>query len=288
MNRLVNIRNQINFKSKKGKIYIAIIVAVFVILVINYIIKKRRWDRANPIFFSDSIPADTRAIVPSRKIKNSINKGHFTYMIWIYVEDLKYRYGVHKNIFTKGNIGYYSESQSPGMYISPKRNSIEIVLSTMANNQIINEKMILDDFPMKKWFSVAVVAHEKSVAVFLNGELSISKPFSGDIIENTGNIVIGGNGGFIKGETEIGSNLNLMCKKAGYNKSGEGQGFSGKISSLCYFPESKQPKFIKLKHAKGPYSRALYTKIYKYFLHMIPGFRKKVENEEGDESEEKG
>ena len=287
MSRLANIRNQINFRSRKSKIYIVVIVCVCVGLLIHYIIKKRRWDRTNPVFFKDSIPADTRAIVPARKIKNPINKGNFTYMVWIYVGALKYRYGVHKNIFTKGKIGYYSESQSPGMYISPKSNSIEIVVSTMSNNQVINEKIILDDFPMKKWFSVAVVGHERSVVVFLDGEISLSKPFTGSIIENSGNLVIGGNGGFIKGETEIGSNLNLICKKAGYNKRGAGQGFSGKISSLSYFPEAKPVKFIKLKHSKGPYSRSWYTRIYKYLLNSIPGFRNK-DNAEEDTEEDTG
>ena len=166
-----NIRSQINPKSKKVKIIIGI--SLFdIIFLIFYYINKRRWDNTNPIFFKQSIAMNKRTIIPSRKIYKSTTGNSFTYFFWLYVDNLKYRYGSIKSVFSKGQPGYYAEDQCPGIYISPKSNSLEFILSTESDTQTVKESVTLHDFPMRKWFSIGLVVKNSSATIFLDGVLT--------------------------------------------------------------------------------------------------------------------
>ena len=272
----------INPKSNKFKILLVIIVAAIIVLFIVYFINKRRWDKLNPIFFKKSILTNRRITVPGEKIYTSTIGNSFSYFFWLYVDDIKrYRYGVYKNVFTKGQTGYYSEKQCPGIYIAQKTNDLEFILSTEASNQIINEKLVLHDFPMRKWFSIALIVDNNSATVCLDGKVAVSKPFGGAVMQNTGNLVVGGNGGFISGETEVGGELSKICKKSGFDSNGEKAGFSGMLSSLCYFPTAKSIDFIEVKHKKGPFTESLLMRLYRY----IRNPKLKIEKEDEDEGE---
>ena len=272
-----NLRGFVNPKSKKFKILVIVLSVILVIISIVYLINKRKWDKLNPVFFKKSILTNRRIIIPGEKIYTSSIGNSFTYFFWLYVDDIKrYRYGVYKNVFTKGHVGYYSEKQCPGIYIAPKTNDLEVVLSTEASNQIINEKIILNDFPMRKWFSIALIVENNSATICLNSKIAVSKPFGGAVMQNSGNLVVGGNGGFISGETEVGGKLNLICKKAGYDATGEKAGFDGMLSSLSYFPDAKSLNFIEAKHKRGPFTESFIFKLYRY----IANPKLKIENPE--------
>lgn len=255
----------VNLKNKNFKLILIVAAIITVILFIVYFINKRKWDKLNPIFFKQSVLTNRLITLPGEKIYTSTIGNSFTYFFWLYVDDIKkYRYGVYKNVFTKGQVGYYSEQQCPGVYIAQKTNDLEFILSTESSGQIINEKFVLNDFPMRKWFSIALIVDNNSATVCLDGKVAVSKPFGGSVIQNTGNLVIGGNGGFISGETEVGSKLTQICKKSGFSNNEEKAGFAGMLSSLCYFPEAKTVDFITVKHKKGPYTESIFMKLYRY------------------------
>lgn len=259
----------VNLKNKKFQILLVVLAIVIGVCVIVYIINKWKWDKLNPIFFKKSVLTNRRITLSGEKIYTSLIGNSFTYFFWLYVDDIKkYRYGVYKNIFTKGHTGYYSEKQCPGIYIAQKTNDLEFILSTESSNQIINEKITLQDFPMRKWFSVALIVDNNSATICLNGKVAVSKPFGGAVMQNKGDLVVGGNGGVIKGETKEGSQLSQLCKKSGFGNGGDGNneksGFAGMLSSLCYFPDAKSVKFIEVKHSKGPYTESFLMKIYRY------------------------
>ena len=279
-----NIRSQINPKSKKVKIIIGISLLVSVIFLIFYYINKRRWDNKNPIFFKKSIIVNRRTIIPSRKIYKPTNGNSFTYFFWMYVDNLKYRYGSIKSVFTKGQQGYYADDQCPGIYISPKSNSLEFILSTESDTQTINEKITLHDFPMKKWFSIGVVVNNSSATIFLDGKLSQSKPFGGTVLQNDGNLIIGSGNTFVSEPVKKDTDIQKICKKAGLTneKSNGESGFHGMISALCYFPEGKSVDFIEIKHSRGPYTSTLPVRIFKNLTGWRPKLKIQAESEESD------
>tara|TARA_B110000211_G_scaffold214076_1_gene255187 strand:- start:1047 stop:1907 length:861 start_codon:yes stop_codon:yes gene_type:complete len=269
-----------NPKNNKFKILLVVIAVITVVLIIMYFVNKRKWDKLNPIFFKKSILTNRRITLPGEKIYTSTIGNSFTYFFWLYVDDIKkYRYGVYKNVFTKGHVGYYSEKQCPGIYIAQKTNDLEFILSTESSNQIINEKISLHDFPMRKWFSIALIVDNNSATVCLDGKVAVSKPFGGAVMQNKGNLVVGGNGGGAIGETKEGSQLSQICKKSGFDSNGEKAGFGGMLSSLCYFPEAKSIDFIEVKHKKGPYTEPAFMKLYRY----IRNPRLKIEEEEEED-----
>ena len=129
---------------------------------------------------------------------------------------------------------------------------------------------------MRKWFSIALIVDNNSATVCLDGKIAVSKPFGGVVMQNTGNLVVGGNAGFLVGETEVGSKLSKICKKVGFDSNDEKVGFSGMISSLCYFPDAKSIDFIAVKHKKGPYTESFLMRLYRY----IRNPKLKIEREE--------
>ena len=274
-----SIKDFANPKSKKFKIMIIIFGVIVSILLIIYFINKRKWNNRNPIFFKSSVNVNKRVIIPGRKIYTSTVGNSFTYFFWLYVDNLKYRFGVIKNIFTKGNVGYYSEQQCPGVYIAPKSNTLEFILSTESSNQNIIEKFTLNDFPMKKWFSVGLVVENNAASIFLDGKLASSNPFGGGVIQNTGNLVLGGNSAFLTEKPD--SSLSKTCKQAGYNNDSSTQtGFAGLLSSLCYFPEAKSVDFLAIKHSKGPYTSMAVVRLFRYITGYKP--KLKINTEEED------
>ncbi len=277
--RKSGIKDFANPKSSKFKITLIIFGLIVAILLVIYFINKIKWNKKNPIFFKNSVPVNKRIIIPGRKIYTSTLGNSFTYFFWLYVDNLKYRFGVIKNVFTKGNVGYYSEEQCPGVYIAPKSNTLEFILSTESSSQNIIEKFTLNDFPMKKWFSIGLVVENNAASIFLDGKLASSNPFGGAVIQNTGNLVLGGNGGFLTEKPE--SELGKTCKKAGYRiESSTNTGFAGLISSLCYFPEAKTADFLAVKHSKGPYTSMAIIRLFRYITGYKPKLKINTEEEQ--------
>ena len=284
-NRIGNMRNRINPRSKKFKIILIVAILIVVVGVVIYYINKRRWDNTNPIFFKQSIAMNKRTIIPSRKIYKSTTGNSFTYFFWLYVDNLKYRYGSIKSVFSKGQPGYYAEDQCPGIYISPKSNSLEFILSTESDTQTVKESVTLHDFPMRKWFSIGLVVKNNSSSIFLDGKLAKSTPFGGSVLQNDGNLVIGSGNTFSTNPVKKTTNLQKICKKAGLTDGGSDgkSGFSGMLSSLCYFPEGKSVDFIEIKHSRGPYTSSLPVRIFKKLTGWQP--KLKIDTDGGEEEQ---
>ena len=293
----ISIGNYLDPKSKQFRIAMVILLVVFISLVLLYIKNKVAWDKLNPIFFNNGIAGTTRTVIPGDKFYKPSSGNSFTMFFWLYVEDLNYRFGEAKNIFVKGIEGYYSDVQCPGVYISPKTNDLEFKLSPPSSVNTPNKtpiSIVLDDFPVKKWFSIGLVVRNNDCEIYLDGKLSVSKPFSGDIVQNHGDLIVGGGTGNVKyietanlcrgrgnkegnytGLKNLNSSIDNLCQnRDSYNRKNvtkmEQSGFNGMLSSLCYFPEAKKAHFIMLKHSRGPYTNPWYTRLWHKITNHIP------------------
>lgn len=284
-------------QTRHFKILMIVLIIIVICLVALYIKNKIAWDKLNPIFFNNGISGTTRTVIPGDKFYKPTSGNSFTMFFWLYIEDLTYRFGEAKNIFVKGKEGYYSETQCPGVYISPKTNDLEFKLSPPSVGNQPNTapvSVVLNDFPVKKLFSIGLVVNNNDCEIYLDGKLAVSKPFSGNIEQNHGDLIVGGGTGNVKyvetkkicrGRNNRQSNYtekvgtlstidNLCQNRESYNRKGvqkvEEKGFNGMLSSLCYFPEAKKASFIALKHSKGPYTNSLITRIWHKLINYIP------------------
>tara|TARA_B110000211_G_C14089677_1_gene558280 strand:+ start:2306 stop:3265 length:960 start_codon:yes stop_codon:yes gene_type:complete len=247
-------RKLIDPKSLEFKWLMIVISVIAGIVLVLYIVNKYKWDKMNPIFFKGGIDAKRSAIVPAEKISKSTVGNGFTMFFWMYVDNMNYKYGTRKHVFTKGLPEYYSTEKAPGIYMMPDTNDLEIVLSTRENapgaKAVDVERIYLKDFPIRKWFSVGLVFNNNEAEIYLNGKLYRTSTLLGSVKQNNGNLVIGYNGGF-----------------------------AGKLASICYFPGPKSPTFIRVKHSSGPFSNGLLHKIRQWIRKYIPSISIEVNGE---------
>lgn len=243
-----------NPKSSEFKWLMIVLSIIAVIVFVLFIVNKYKWDKMNPIFFKGGIDAKRPIVVSADKISKSTVGNGFTMFFWMYVDNVNYKYGTRKHVFTKGESEYYSTEKAPGIYIMPNTNDLEIVLSTRKNapgaKAVDIEKIYLKDFPIRKWFSVGLVFNDNEAEIYLDSKLYRTSTLLGSVKQNNGPLVIGYNGGF-----------------------------AGKLASICYFPEPKSPTFISIKHSRGPFTNGLLYKIRKWFNKYIPSITIEVNGE---------
>ena len=219
-------------KNKKNIIIIVAVISIIILIIFyKYYTNKVKWDQYNPIFFKKTTSAKESYTITPDKFYESSGDKEYTYFYWMYVDNLIHRYGEKKEVFVKGIPKYESNEQSPGVYISSKQNSLEIIISTLNKN----DHFIMDDFPIRKWFSIAIVVKNKQVELYMDGLLKITKNLSGFAKLNTGPLEITKNGGY-----------------------------DGLISSISYFPDAKTKTFIQVKHSRGPITLWWLNRILEY------------------------
>ena len=233
MKKFFQYTNNVNLDvvKKNKKIIIIVVAVISIIIFYKYYTNKIKWDKLNPIFFKKTTPAKKSYTITPDKFYESSRDKEYTYFYWMYVDNLIYRYGEKKLVFVKGIPKYDSNEQSPGVYMSPKQNSLEIVISTLNKK----DHFIMDDFPIRKWFSIAIVVKNKQVELYIDGRLKITKNLSGFAKLNTGPLEITKNGGY-----------------------------DGLISSISYFPDAKSKGFIQVKHSRGPITLWWLNRILEY------------------------
>jgi hypothetical protein len=140
------------------------------------------------------------AINNSVTIQRSENENtgiEFTWSVWIFIDDLQYNQGQYRHIFSKGNSetqnGMAFPNNAPGLYISPERNDLIVVMNTF---NVINEDIRIPDIPMNKWVNVIMRCENVNLDVYINGTIVRSVKLMGVPKQNFGNVFVGLNGGF--------------------------------------------------------------------------------------------
>ena len=166
----------------------------------------------DPLLIDGMVDARQMVVIPqdpnvkgSKPILRSNNQRQgleFSWMCWLYIDDLEYKKGQFKHVFHKGSdkinhegdlVGMSGPNNAPGLYIAPDTNELVIVMNTFDS---INEKISIDDIPMKKWVCVIIQCTGRNLDVFINGTLARRHVLNSVPKQNYGDVYVGMNGGF--------------------------------------------------------------------------------------------
>ena len=217
-------------------------VVIVIVLVANYLYKDYKYNRANPVFLKSGHFGNKPYTVNSRQMPNSLGGIELSTFCWLYIDNITYKYGSLKHIFTKGNVHIHSRSQCPSVWLDSKTNDLIVNIS----GKHMNDTLKVKDIPIKKWFSLSIVINGTSVDSYINGELHTTKTLSSEPKINHGNLHV--------------------CKK---------NGFKGAISTLGIYSHALNVHSVKKLHSYGPDRTPLYKKIINMLKRL---FGQKVES----------
>lgn len=86
------------------------------------------------------------------------------------------------NEITRDNL----TGQTMGIWLGATDNNMIFSFNIKNNKDAITEQIILQDFPMNRWFHVCLVVKGKNISIYKNGKLEIARVFKGDLINNGG------------------------------------------------------------------------------------------------------
>lgn len=225
----------------KAVIYIIIIISIY--SIIQIIRARIKYNNMNRIFYKRGRDTKKRDIVDSSELQKSTKGLSLTVTAWLYVDNLLYGSGNYNHILTKGIASRKSLKQTPGIWIDPVLNDIEVVVS----NGLENSKFYIRDFPLRKWFSIAVVINNRIVELYLNGKLLDTYT-----LKNSPNL---NNGGLIM----TGRNRDTDDKKANDPDTNTKQyGFSGSMKNIGVYSYALSTVQIQNTHDKGHNPELLY------------------------------
>ena len=168
-------------------------------------------DGTKPYRWSDEPNSKMRRpYIPLSKL--GIGGNEYTISFWIYpngskylvnenIKDWSYKYGKWKHILHVGdefpsNKDDPPKFQSPGFWLSPKLNRLNIMFDTLHINS--KERIVIDNLDLNTWTNVTAVLDNTSVGIYLNGRLekTITIRYNLEKLDNTNQMYICQNGGF--------------------------------------------------------------------------------------------
>ena len=159
------------------------------------------------------------------------NKGFsFTTLIWFYIKEFNYKYGMRKIIMNKG-----------GFMISILEYSNDLELTVPILNSSVPLKMKYEDLPIQKWICLCVLVDNRHVDLWMNGELYQSKH-----LENFPKIF----------ENEI----------AEFVPDG---GFSGYLGNVIHFEDPLSKSQIIKYFKQGPVDNSLLSMLRRFLLNTL-------------------
>jgi hypothetical protein len=118
---------------------------------------------------------------------------------------MEYNRGRFRHIFHKGEekgavgsdgntgTGLNQPNNAPGVYLTPVKNNILIVMNTFHN---VSEQIEIDEIPLNKWMNLMIRCENRTLDVYVNGTIVKRHMLSGVPRQNYGNVYTGLNGGF--------------------------------------------------------------------------------------------
>lgn len=189
-----------------AKILKVAIISCIVIMIIKVLIKLYnkydKYNKSSPWIFKGTKLARRRLVIlqdPKKEgavtIQRSTNeKGglEFSYSMWIFIDDWKYKYGEWKHIMHKGTDSS-TPLRAPGIWLHEKKNAMRVYMNTYNN---INEFADVDNIPLNKWFHVVVSVQQRNLDIIINGNLAKRHVLSSLPKQNDGDIFLNSFSGF--------------------------------------------------------------------------------------------
>ena len=193
-------------------------------------------------FYKDIRDGSSPNFVQPNKIKQLSSGNSSTWCFWININDWYYRYDLWKNICIKGSLVKPEDElswdsigkQCPGIWMTPNQNNLRVVFTTKRlskDNEIKDylEYCQINDIPIGVWAHIAIVMVNKTVAIYLNGNLVRTCIFKGKPELNNGPLQVSYSGGF-----------------------------NGKLRNFRYIGDKLDPEYIKQLYGLGPDEKGQY------------------------------
>lgn len=185
----------------KGFIAIVIVI-VFISIIKKVYYKYNNYINSKPWLLQGTKNAKKRMIISQdpnkdqsitlQRSKNEENGLEFSYCFWMYIDDWSYKYGKWKHVIHKGNKTSWP-LRSPGVWLHPKKNILRIYQNTFFD---IGEFVDIENIPIKKWYLVTICSKQKTLDIYINGNLIKRKELKGLPKQNYGDIYINAFNGF--------------------------------------------------------------------------------------------
>ena len=129
-----------------------------------------------------------------------------------------------KHIFHKGNPTPFP-LMAPGVFMKNNTNTLRVYMNS---SKTWNNYIDIDNIPVKKWVHVAIVAHNNTIEIYINGNLSQKLNIDGGVLyQNFGNLYL-----FSQRPTNL--NATSIPSLNGENFTVFGT-YSGSMSRFCYY-----------------------------------------------------
>uniref|UniRef100_A0A6C0E841 LamG-like jellyroll fold domain-containing protein n=1 Tax=viral metagenome TaxID=1070528 RepID=A0A6C0E841_9ZZZZ len=163
-----------------------------------YIIKGMIDGTNSKVVSQDPKSKDT---IPIKRSNNQTSGIELTWSFWIYLNDLGNENNKYQHIFNKGDSNFDNTSaistinNSPGVYLGPKNNSLLIIMDTV-NSTDTNNRINIENIPIRKWVHVAIRIKNTILDVYVNGVVSNRLVLMNVPKQNFNDINLCQNGGF--------------------------------------------------------------------------------------------
>jgi len=187
------------------------IIGLFVLIFILYMLyqEKKRLEREKPLIIDGSgKDGKTEMIVDGLRILPSKIGVQFSYTFWMYIDDLNYKYGKPKHILHFGNEN--NTVYCPAVWIYPEESNLYVRINsyfdTNLNSSLSNplewrwrvqDPCDVNKIDIQRWVCVGVVLNNKTLDVYVDGELKRSCELNGVVkIPQDAKLYINRDGGF--------------------------------------------------------------------------------------------
>lgn len=212
---------------------IVIIISVILLFILTNLIKKKiKWNRENPVFYRTAIDATNGFTIDNDKLHSVPQSNSTSMFFWL-------------NLDVVGNSGdssAHSGFTGDEVLISHP-NHIQIKRKSLINNLKIQiprhptKDFIIKDFPMNRWFSMAIVIIDNDIEVYMDGKL-----IKTDYVDNGGKILLTGT-----------DNSDIVVGP-----------FKGKFSSFSISSTPYTPKTVRHFQRKGPLTDSWLVQLFGY------------------------
>jgi hypothetical protein len=161
-------------------------ISLIVIVYLSYYFFKRyiKYTKENPIWFKNGIDGKLERKIKEQYLIKSKDSNQFTYHFFLYVSDWDYNIYWYKPILVKSmNLRDFS----PLVTLNPVKNDLSASVTTESGAQYT---LNVEDFPLKKWTHVGVVANEKIFEIYINGLLAQTTILDRPVKYNNGDLLI--------------------------------------------------------------------------------------------------
>jgi hypothetical protein len=194
--------------------FLLLVLLVFIVLlrVGTYLVGLIFEPSSAPMLVSGMVDSRQMIVIPqnpnvkgSKSILRSVNQTdgmEFTWVCWMWIDDLQYKAGQYKHVFHKGDdtmrhtgdmAGTSFPNNAPGLYIAPNTNELVVIMNTFND---ITEEVTISDIPIQKWICVMVRVSGRNLDVFINGVLTQRHVLASVPKQNYGDVYVSMNGGF--------------------------------------------------------------------------------------------